>query len=114
MIVFIPPASATDEYTMQNGRNCVAIAEFFSHKFNTEMYIISWDRGCVYNADFSAHVINSKIINGHRYFIEFNGYGGDTIYNSVEDIKTHYNNTIHCGVTITRKQSAAYQPRYSN
>ncbi len=94
LIILIQPVSAVQnmEYVVQNGKNCELIARYYQEKYHTELYIIVplKDNGALETGANKGHIINSKIVNGKRYFFEFNGVSGDNIFATEKEVKAWY------------------------
>lgn len=82
------------EYVVQNGENCELIAKYYQEKYDTELYIIMplKDNGALDLGARTGHIINSKIIDGHRYFFDFNEPQGNYIFTSEGQVMSWYYN----------------------
>jgi hypothetical protein len=103
LFLLTPIASGTTypdnmDAVYQDGTNCELIAKYYAAKYHMELYIIVplTDTGARMEGQYATHMINSKVIDGHRYFFEFNDFAGmdrslsNNIFTSEEKVKNWY------------------------
>jgi hypothetical protein len=115
-ILLIPAQAISNmEYTVQNGKNCEPIARYYAEKYHTELYIIVplQENGAAIMGDYSFHMINSKIINGHRYYFEFNGFSGDNIFTNEQQVMDWYKISRNKNIEIYNANDIPYTVRWN-
>jgi hypothetical protein len=115
-ILLIPAQAITNmEYVVQNGKNCEPIARYYAEKYHTELYIIVplHENGAAILGDYSFHMINSKVIDGNRYYFEFNGISGDNIFTNEQQVMDWYKNSRNKNIEIYNANNIPYTVRWN-
>jgi hypothetical protein len=108
-------ATANMDNVIQSGKNCEPIARYFAEKYNTELYILVplQDNGAAIMGDYSFHMINSKVIDGNRYYFEFNGISGNSIFTNEQHVMDWYKNSRNKNIEIYNANDIPYTVRWN-
>ncbi len=99
------------EYQAQDGTNCEIIAKYYAQKYHMDIYIIVplKENGALDLGNYNGHIINSKTIDSHQYWFEFNGVSGTHIFTSKHDVIVWYHNMTGKNADVFDTQHTPFQ-----